>query len=146
VAYLLSFFAGAVYTAEIFLSMLHQEDVEMEQLPMNIQIFGTNKCADTRKAQRFFKERGIRFQFVDLTEKGLSKGELRSVAARVALDQLLDRASPRFVAKGLAHAWLDATKIESLLLEDPLLFRTPIVRNGKEATAGHCPEVWKTWQ
>lgn len=126
--------------------MLHQEDVEMEQLPMNIQIFGTNKCADTRKAQRFFKERGIRFQFVDLTEKGLSKGELRSVAARVALDQLLDRASPRFVAKGLAHAWLDATKIESLLLEDPLLFRTPIVRNGKEATAGHCPEVWKTWQ
>lgn len=113
---------------------------------MNIQIFGTNKCADTRKARRFFKERGIRFQFVDLMEKGLSKGELRSVAARVALDQLLDRASPRFAAKGLAHAWLDAAKIESLLLEDPLLLRTPIVRNGREATVGHCPEVWKIWQ
>jgi arsenate reductase len=113
---------------------------------MNIQIFGTKKCADTRKAQRFFKERGIRFQFVDLAEKGLSKGELRSVATRVPLEQLIDRSSPRFVTKGLAHAWLDATKTESLLLEDPLLFRTPIVRNGKEATVGHCPEIWKTWQ
>lgn len=113
---------------------------------MNIQIFGVNKCADTRKAQRFFKERGIRVQFVDLAEKGLSKGELRSVAAKVPLDQLVDRISPRFAAKGLSHAWLDANKIEGLLLEDPLLFRTPIVRNGKEATVGHCPEIWKTWQ
>jgi arsenate reductase-like glutaredoxin family protein len=113
---------------------------------MNIQIFGTSKCADTRKAQRFFKERGIRFQFVDLTEKGLSKGELRSVAARVPLEQLLDRSGARFAAKGLAHAWLDAGKIENLLLEDPLLLRTPVVRNGKEATVGHCPEVWKAWQ
>ena len=113
---------------------------------MNIQIFGVNKCADTRKAQRFFKERGLRFQFVDLTEKGLSKGELRSVAARVPLDQLLDRTSPRFAAKGLTHTWLDASKIESLLLADPLLLRTPIVRNGREATVGYCPETWQTWQ
>ncbi len=113
---------------------------------MNIQIFGVNKCADTRKAQRFFKERGIRVQFVDLAEKGLSKGELRSVAAKVPLDQLMDRTSPRFAAKGLSHAWLDANKIEGILLEDPLLFRTPIVRNGKDATVGHCPEIWKTWQ
>jgi arsenate reductase len=113
---------------------------------MNVQIFGVKKCADTRKAQRFFKERGIRFQFVDLTEKGLSQGELRSVATRVPLVQLIDRSSPRFTQKGLAHAWLDAAKIESLLLEDPLLFRTPIVRNGKEATVGYCPEVWKAWK
>jgi arsenate reductase (glutaredoxin) len=104
---------------------------------MNVQIFGVNKCSDTRKAQRFFKERGIRFQLVDLNEKGLSK---------VSMDQLIDRTNPRFTAKGLAHASLDANKIESLLLEDPLLFRTPIVRNGKEATVGHCPEVWKAWQ
>ena len=83
---------------------------------MNIQIFGVNKCADTRKAQRFFKERGLRFQFVDLTEKGLSKGELRSVAARVPLEQLIDRSGARFTEKGLAHAWLDAGKIEALLL------------------------------
>ncbi|MBI3248998.1 MAG: ArsC family transcriptional regulator [Deltaproteobacteria bacterium] len=113
---------------------------------MNVQIFGVKKCSDTRKAERFFKERGIRFQFVDLTEKGLSKGELRSVAAKTQMEPLLDRSSPRFVAKGLTQAWLDATKIESLLLEDPLLFRTPIVRNGKDATVGYCPEVWKTWQ
>lgn len=113
---------------------------------MNVQIFGVKKCADTRKAERFFKERGIRFQFVDLTEKGLSKGELRSVATKVPIDQLIDRSSPRFAAKGLTHAWLDANKIESLLLEDPLLFRTPIVRNGKEATVGYCPEVWRAWQ
>ena len=113
---------------------------------MNIQIFGLQKCADTRKAQRFFKERGIRLQFVNLAEKGLSKGELRSVAARVPVEQLLDRSSARFAEKGLAHAWLDAGKIETLLLEDPLLFRTPIVRNGTEATVGYCPEVWKAWQ
>lgn len=113
---------------------------------MNVQIFGVKKCADTRKAERFFKERGIRFQFVDLDEKGLSKGELRSVAVKVPLDQLIDRSSPRFTAKGLSHAWFDANKIESLLLEDSRLIRTPIVRNGKDATVGYCPEVWKMWQ
>ena len=113
---------------------------------MNIQIFGLQKCADTRKAHRFFKERGIRFQFVDLKEKGLSKGELHAVAVRVPLDQLLDRSGARFVEKGLAHASFNAAKIESLLLDDPLLFRTPIVRNGKEATVGYCPETWKIWQ
>jgi arsenate reductase len=113
---------------------------------MNIQIFGVQKCADTRKAQRFFKERGIRFQFVDLKEKGLSKGELRSVATRVPLEQLINRSSPRFAERGLVHAWLNAEKTEALLLDDPLLFRTPVVRNGREATVGYCPEVWKGWQ
>ena len=113
---------------------------------MNIQIFGLQKCANTRKAQRFFKERGIRFQFVDLKEKGLSKGELRSVATRVQLEQLIDRSSAHFIERGLGHAWLNAEKTEALLLDDPLLFRTPIVRNGKEATVGYCPEVWKGWQ
>jgi arsenate reductase-like glutaredoxin family protein len=113
---------------------------------MNIQIFGLLKCADTRKAQRFFKERGIRFQFVDLKEKGLSKGELRSVATRVPLEQLIDRSGLRFTERGLAHAWLNAEKTEAVLLDDPLLLRTPIVRNGKEATIGYCPEVWKGWQ
>ena len=95
---------------------------------MNIQIFGLKKCPETRKAQRFFKERGIRFQLVDLAEKGLSKGELRSVAAKVPLDQLINRSSKRFVEKGLAHASLDNGKVESLLLEEPLLLSTPVVR------------------
>lgn len=113
---------------------------------MNIQIFGLQRCADTRKAQRFFKERGIRFQFVDLKEKALSKGELRSVATRVSLEQLIDRSGLRFTERGLAHFWLNAEKTEALLLDDPLLLRTPIVRNGKDATVGYCPEVWKAWQ
>ena len=117
-----------------------------ESKAMNIQIFGLKKCSDSRKAQRFFKERQIRFQFVDLNQKGLSKGELRSVAARVPLTELIDRSGPRFVAKGLVHASLDGGRIAALLLEDPLLVRTPIVRNGREATVGYCPEIWKTWQ
>jgi len=114
--------------------------------PTTIQVFGLERDQATRAAQRFFKERGLRFQFVDLKEKGLSKGELRSVADRVPLDQLLDRSSARFVERGLKHASLNAAKIEAVLLDDPLLFRTPIVRNGKEATVGYSPEVWKTWQ
>ncbi len=113
---------------------------------MNIQIFGLKKCAATRKAQRFFKERRLRFQFVDLADKGLSKGELRSVAASVPLDQLLNRSSRRFVERGLAHASLDPGRIEAVLLEEPLLFNTPVVRNGRQATVGYCPQVWKGWE
>lgn len=112
---------------------------------MNIQIFGLKKCSETRKAQRFFKERRIPFHFIDLSQKEISKGELRSVAARVSLEDLIDTASKRFVEKGLTYASLNAARIETLLLEDALLIRTPIVRNGKDATVGHCPEVWKTW-
>ncbi len=113
---------------------------------MNIQIFGLKKCAETRKAQRFFKERRIRFQFVDLADKGLSKGELRSVAASVPLTQLLNRSSQRFVDRGLAHASLDSGRIETVLLKEPLLFNTPVVRNGKQATVGYCPQMWKSWE
>lgn len=112
---------------------------------MNIQIFGLKKCSETRKAQRFFKERRIPVHFIDLSQKEMSKGELRSVATRVPLKDLIDTAGKRFVEKGLTHASLNAARIETLLLEDALLIRTPVVRNGKEATVGHCPEVWKTW-
>lgn len=112
---------------------------------MNIQIFGLKKCSETRKAQRFFKERRIPFHFIDLSQKEISKGELRSVAVRVPLEDLIDTAGKRFVEKGLTHASLNAARIETLLLEDALLIRTPVVRNGREATVGHCPEVWKTW-
>ena len=112
---------------------------------MNIQIFGLKKCSETRKAQRFFKERRIPFHFIDLSQKEMSKGELRSVAVRVPLEDLIDTAGKRFVEKGLTHASLNAARIETLLLEDALLIRTPVVRNGKDATVGHCPEVWKTW-
>ena len=112
---------------------------------MNIQIFGLKKCSETRKAQRFFKERRIPFHFIDLSQKEMSKGELRSVAARVPLEDLIDTAGKRFVERGLTHASLNAVRIETLLLEDALLMRTPVVRNGREATVGNCPGVWKTW-
>ncbi len=113
---------------------------------MNIQIFGTKKCKETRKAQRWFKERGIRFQFVDVTQKGLSKGELRSVAASVGgIDKLLDTDGKRYVDKGLKYAAPTGPRIEELLFDDPLLLRTPIVRDGKRATLGADIATFKSW-
>jgi arsenate reductase-like glutaredoxin family protein len=111
-----------------------------------IQIFGTKKCAETRKAERWFKERSVKIQLVDLKEKGLSPGELRSVAARVGgLDKLVDRESQRFRDKGLRVASFSGALLEKALLEDPLLLKTPIVRSGKDATVGYAPDVWTAW-
>lgn len=111
-----------------------------------IQIFGTKKCQDTKKAERWFKERGRKVQLVDLTEKGLSPGELKSVAAKAGgMEALLDRDGKRYVDKGLKYSAPTGPRIEALLLEDPLLLRTPVVRVGKEATVGYRPEVWETW-
>jgi arsenate reductase-like glutaredoxin family protein len=112
---------------------------------MNIQIFGTKKCADTRKAERWFKERGVRAQSIDLKHKGLSPGELRAVAQRLGLDALVDRGSARFRDQGLRAAAFSGPLLERLLLDDPLLLRTPIVRNGAQATVGYQPEVWEGW-
>ena len=110
---------------------------------MNIQIFGTTKCFDTKKAQRYFKERGIRFQFIDLREKGFSRGELNSVLAAVGgLDGLLDRENKNYC--DVKYLLPDA--IIEKLLEDPSYVRTPIVRNGMQATVGYCPEIWATWE
>jgi arsenate reductase len=110
-----------------------------------VQIFGTRKCADTRKAERWFKERSIKIQLIDLKEKGLSAGELRSVAARVGLEALIDRQSNRFRDKGLRAAAFTGPLLERMLVEDPLLLRTPIVRCGMQATVGYCPEQWADW-
>src|SRR5262249_30555897 len=113
---------------------------------VNIQIFGTKKCADTRKAERFFRERGIAVHFVDLEKRGLSAGELRSVAARSGgMEGLLDRTSKRYLDKGLKYAAPSGARIEAILMDDPLLLRTPIVRNGGQATVGHQPEAWEKW-
>jgi arsenate reductase-like glutaredoxin family protein len=113
---------------------------------MNIQIFGTKKCAETRKAERWFKERGIKFQRVDLAEKAMSLGELRSVAQRVGgIEQLIDRAGKRYENKGLKFSAPTGPRIETALFEDPLLLRTPIVRNGAQAAVGYHPEIWETW-
>jgi arsenate reductase len=112
-----------------------------------VQIFGTKKCKDTRKAERWFKERSMRVQSVDLTEKGLSPGELRSVASRVGgVEMLIDRESKRYVDKGFKYSAPTNARIETVLLEDPLLLKTPIVRRGTEATVGYAPEVWERWK
>jgi arsenate reductase len=113
---------------------------------MIIQIFGTKKCADTRKAERWFKERSIKTQFIDLKDKSISPGELRAVAQRVGLESMIDRQSQRFRDKGLRVASFTGPLLEKALLEDPLLLRTPIVRCGKEATVGFMPETWLTWR
>ncbi|MBD3409203.1 MAG: ArsC family transcriptional regulator [Ignavibacteriales bacterium] len=109
---------------------------------MNIQIIGTPKCQETRKARRFFQERGIPHHFRDLREKGLAKGELENVARRIDLDELLDRDGARFHKRGMAHMVFD---VAEELLEDPLLLKTPIVREGSRATVGYAPEEWKRW-
>ena len=103
---------------------------------MNIQIFGKNKCFDTKKAQRWFKERGIKFQMIDLAQKGMSKGELDSVLKAVGgLDNLLDQKSKSYAS--LAYLAYDEDKKEKLL-EDGTLMKTPIVRNGRQATVARC--------
>jgi arsenate reductase-like glutaredoxin family protein len=109
---------------------------------MNIQIFGTSKCQDTRKAQRYFKERNINFHFIDLKEKGLSKGELNSVEREIAIENLIDTESREYHQRNLKYITHD---IENELLSHPLLFRTPIVRFGNKATVGYCPDTWKDW-
>jgi len=105
-----------------------------------IQIFGTKKCSITRKAERFFKERGVRFQFIDLAEKAISKGELESVALSIPLENLIDRESKEFERKNLKYMEFD---IKEALLENPLLIKTPIVRCGNGATCGDDPAGWK---
>ena len=111
---------------------------------MNIQIFGKKKCFDTKKAERYFKERRIKYQMVDLARFGMSKGELSSVIAAVGgLEPLVDEKSEGALL--LRYLASEDAKIEKLL-ESPALFRTPIVRNGKQATVGYCPDIWKTWE
>ncbi len=110
---------------------------------MNIQIFGKSKCFDTKKAQRYFKERRIKFQDVDLLRYGMSRGELQSVVRAVGLDALINGDDPdSALLKYLAY---DNDKLEKLF-EDPRLIRTPVVRNGRQATVGYQPEVWKGWE
>ncbi len=113
---------------------------------MNIQIFGKSKCFDTKKAERYFKERGVKFQSIDIVKFGMSKGEFNSVKLAVGgFEKLFDEESKSQEAVLIKYLSNDEAK-EEKLLENPLLFKTPIVRNGKLATVGFCPEVWKNWE
>ena len=109
---------------------------------MNIQIFGKSKCFETKKAERYFKERRIKFQAVDLVKFGMSRGELQSVKNAVGLEELVDWDNPdAAIVRYLAG---EGDKLEKLL-DNPRFIRTPVVRNGRQATVGYRPDVWKDW-
>lgn len=113
---------------------------------MNIQIFGSRKSFDTKKAERYFKERRVKFQYIDMAEKGLSKGEFTSVVRALGgLDALLDENAKDQDTLALIRYLGDAQKADKVL-ENQQVIRTPIVRNGSKATVGYAPEVWKTWE
>ena len=112
---------------------------------MNIQIFGVAKCFDTKKAERYFKERRIRVQMIDLKTKGMSMGELKSVAAAVGFTNLIDIDSPKYKESVAAYISDPERKLQALC-EAPQLLRTPIVRNGRQATVGYKPEIWQSWE
>lgn len=110
---------------------------------MNIQIFGIKKCQNTRKAERYFKERAIPYHFVDLTVRGLSRGELGKVKSAVGLENLIDKDGKEYAKRNLKYIVHDT---EEMLLAYPLLLKTPIIRNGSKATVGYCPEIWQGWR
>jgi arsenate reductase (glutaredoxin) len=112
---------------------------------MEVQIFGTNGSADTRKAQRFFAERRIRTHFVDLRKRPAAPGELRRFAQRFGVAALVDRDAPRLRALGLAHAALSDERWLDRLAEEPLLLRQPLVRCGQRLSVGLAEAEWKAW-
>lgn len=113
---------------------------------MNIQIFGTKKCNDTKKAERFFKERGIKYQFIDMKEKGMSKGELTAVAnANGGIDAMINPDAKDKDALAMIKYIAEEDKLEKLL-ESQQVIKTPVVRNGKQSTLGYQPDVWKKWE
>lgn len=111
---------------------------------MNIQIFGTKKCFDTKKAERFFKERKIQFQFIDLNEKSMSKGEFNSVLNSVGINELINSKSKEYTKLNFNNIRSTEIKAE-LLLKNQKGMNTPVVRNGKEATVGYKIDVWNKW-
>ena len=113
---------------------------------MNIQIFGTKKCNDTKKAERYFKERGIKYQFVDMKEKGMSKGEVISVAEKNGgIDNMLNSNAKDKDALARIQYAADEDKLMTVL-ENQQIIKTPVVRNGKQSTLGYEPGIWKEWE
>jgi len=112
---------------------------------VNIQIFGKSKCFDTKKAERYFKERRIKYQLIDLIKYGMSKGEFTSVKSAVGgVNALVDEKSVEYERQHIKY--LANNDLDERLIDSPGLFKTPIVRNGKKATVGYKPEVWGEWE
>ncbi len=112
---------------------------------MDVQIFGTKKCMDTRKALRFFSERRVKTHFVDLKQKAASVGELRRFVQKFGVDAVMDRDSKRFLSLGLRQADYSPERWLETLAEEPLILRTPLVRWKHLLTICHEPETWKAW-
>lgn len=112
---------------------------------MEVQIFGVRKSADTRKALRFFAERRIKTHFVDLQERAASLGELRRFAQKFGVEAMLDRESKRFLDLGLRQAMYSPDYWLGKLVEEPLMLRMPLVRNGSKLTIGSAEAEWKAW-
>ncbi|KAF5056697.1 arsenate reductase family protein [Anaerotignum sp.] len=110
---------------------------------MNIQIYGSQKNFDTKKAERYFKERKTPYQYINIHEFGMSKSVFEAAKRRIPLEDMIDRKAKAY--QTLFMDYIDESKREGTLLENPVLFMTPIVRNGKEFTLGYCPDVWKEW-
>jgi len=112
---------------------------------MNIQIFGTNKCFDTKKAERYFKERKIKYQYVDIHKYSLSKGEFNSVKIAIGLKALINDKSKEYKTLNMQYLGIGSCA-EEVLFNNQKLLVTPIVRNGKLATVGYKPEIWTKWE
>ena len=112
---------------------------------MEVQIFGVNKSADTRKALRFFAERRMKTHYVDLNVRAASIGELQRFAQKFGAESLVDRESRRFAELGLRYTVLSAERWIQKLSEEPMLLKMPLVRNGKELTVGIAEKTWKDW-
>jgi len=112
---------------------------------MNIQIFGKKKCFESQKAERYFKERKIKYQYVDILRYGLSKGEFESVKSSVGLKDMINTELKEYITLNMQH-FGTRSLAEETLFNNPKLYKTPVVRNGRKATIGFQPEVWKTWE
>ena len=136
---------ATLYDPEVMNAMQEFPGQKRSKNVLNIQIFGTKKCSDTRKAERFFKERGIKYQFIDMKEKGMSKGEFTSVAqVNGGLENMVNWEGKDQDTLALIRYIAEEDKLAKVL-ENPSVIRTPIVRNGKQSTIGYQPEVWKGW-
>ena len=113
-------------------------------MTVNIQIFGSKKNNDSKKAERWFKERRIKYQYIDLLTKGLSLGEYRSVKAAVGFEALVN--TPCYEYEDLGLQYVPPQAVDQRIADCPAILNAPIVRNGKQATVGYCPEIWKEWK
>ena len=123
------------------------DDKQRRGTVMNIQIFGTKKCFDTKKAERYFKERRIKVQMIDISKYPMSQGEFRNIktALKMSLDEMIDDKSKLYESLFIKYLANESDK-EEKIFENQEIFKTPIVRNGKQATIGYQPDIWKTWE